>query len=220
MPPEEETVGKSINEQFLLEEASELFGLDKKEKEFLKKFLHLTAVNNKIPDTLLEDNVRRTDTALLHSDVNQKYLQLKDELTAVLMRHKVASEEKCEALVDDLCAKIELPALRLPDEAPMKYEDRKEGHNIIDFLLDPDGWGKYVKAGLLTRVELGRRDRTAYNALARWLKSNELPDGVSIPKKSEVTDQLVRQHPNPSERPAHLMWTERSRRRRANAAPT
>lgn len=79
------------------------------------------------------------------------------------------------------------PALQLPAKAPKLYAQRPKGQNIIDFLRDPEGWGPYVKACVLSRPDLNRLDPQAYNALAKWLHFNKtLPPDLRVPSKSET----------------------------------
>ena len=85
-------------------------------------------------------------------------------------------------------AKIELPT-----KAPKLYVDRPQGQNIIDFLRDPKGWGPYVAAGVLTRPDLRRLDRKAYDGLTSWLQHHSLPLDMSLPSKSAVIDNAARQ---------------------------
>jgi ApaG protein len=105
----------------------------------------------------------------------------------------------------------------LPDKAPKLYADRPKGQNIIDFLRDPEGWGPYIKAGLLTRHEFRRFDPQAYMALANWLRdpNHILPPDVEIPTKRELTDRAAARAPSAAERPARVDWALRNRAHRA-----
>ena len=80
------------------------------------------------------------------------------------------------------------PPLQLPDKAPKLYADRPKGQNIIDFLRDPDGWGPYVAAGLLSRPDLRRLDPQAYKAVENWLLYKILPPDIHLPKKKDIVD--------------------------------
>ncbi len=84
------------------------------------------------------------------------------------------------------------PSLTLPSSAPKLYADRSTGQSIIDFLQDPEGWGAYTAAGVLTRPDLRRLDPQAERALQNWLRNNQLPKGLNIPTKSSAITAMAR----------------------------
>ena len=81
------------------------------------------------------------------------------------------------------------PKLSLPEAAPKLYAKRPKGQGIVEFLRDPEGWGPYVKAGVLTRPDLLRLDRQAYRAL--YNLKGPLPADVELLTKSEALDRMV-----------------------------
>ena len=81
--------------------------------------------------------------------------------------------------------------LVLPEKAPKLYKDRPGGQNIIDFLRDPDGWGPYVAAGILTKPVLRRLDWPAYKALDNWQRTKPIPPDVTLPTGKQVNDAAL-----------------------------
>jgi len=88
---------------------------------------------------------------------------------------------------------LETASIALPEKAPKLYVNRPEGQNIIDFLRDPDGWGPYIQARVLTRPYLRQKDEDAYDALTSWLQrhDNKLPEDLPLPKRGEIANQTI-----------------------------
>lgn len=71
-------------------------------------------------------------------------------------------------------------------ERPLREYRSREG--IINYIRADDGLGPWWKAGKLTRPLIGELSPAAYVALSNWLRNNDLPPDILIPKKSEVID--------------------------------
>jgi hypothetical protein len=75
-------------------------------------------------------------------------------------------------------------AQSLPNRPLREYVPRKD--DIIDYLQSDKGFGPWLQRGLLTRPLIRELSPKAYMALANYLRHSELPDGLSIPTKSET----------------------------------
>ncbi|MFC6199198.1 hypothetical protein [Ponticaulis profundi] len=78
---------------------------------------------------------------------------------------------------------------RLPDTAPELYPDREnKSEDIVAFLRRV-----YFQDGVeeLPRSYLRRKDPRGYQALANWLRANELPSDISIPRNSSRFDDQI-----------------------------
>jgi hypothetical protein len=118
-------------------------------------------------------------------------------------RHSKKLLKEIVSYVDNLCDNFndaaeeaqnpiqskEMPS-SLPEEAPELFKGnrggKKGGEPIDQFLRRV--WGRYMEAGLLTRSDLKRLDMSAYQGLSNWLRTNELPEDIKIPTKSEAID--------------------------------
>lgn len=88
-------------------------------------------------------------------------------------------------------ADAQASTLTLPDAPPKyPYAPRMAG-GIVKYL--EDNWARYIEAGILTRPDLKRIDPPAYAALWNWLRNpkHQLPDGWTIPTRSEAIDEYV-----------------------------
>jgi len=108
---------------------------------------------------------------------------------------RAAKGENVEETVAEIMRVTEAAEIPpLPDRAPRLYAERPDkSEDIIAFLRDPNGWGPWTSVGALSRVDLGRYDQSALNALNKWLRDNgkKLPVGLDIPTKSQVLDRLM-----------------------------
>jgi hypothetical protein len=102
------------------------------------------------------------------------------------------SEEQAVEADRILCAMFRDASLyrediKLPEKPIREYRPRE---SIIDYLQSPEGFGPWLEAKALTRPLLKRLSPKAYMALANWLRNNrQLPVGMSIPTKAEITEQ-------------------------------
>lgn len=79
-------------------------------------------------------------------------------------------------------------AVQLPERPIREFRPRKD--DIIDYIRAPDGFGPWLDAGVLTRPMIRKFSQRAYAALHRWLRLNgDLPEGMSIPTRSEAIDR-------------------------------
>jgi len=106
---------------------------------------------------------------------------------AVELRVSVEDREKFRQSV--LRTAEELVRARLPSKVVRDYKPRQE--DIIDYLVSPEGFGPWIAVDALTRPVIFKMAPKAYQALLYWLRGNELPPYLSIPKKSEVVDREV-----------------------------
>ncbi|MBV1686406.1 hypothetical protein KRR38_01640 [Novosphingobium sp. G106] len=121
-----------------------------------------------------------------------QFAQGVDDAVVILMtEHEIA-----EAFVPDFkaavteCAesfKLATSRTMLPDQPERDYTP---GEGILNYLRAPEGFGPWVAAGrgVLTRPLIREKAPKAYTALANWLRSNELPNDLPIPTKSEALD--------------------------------
>jgi hypothetical protein len=72
-------------------------------------------------------------------------------------------------------------------ERPLREYRSREG--IINYIRADDGLGPWWKAGKLTRPLIRELSPAAYVALSNWLRNNDLPPDIVIPKKSQTVDQ-------------------------------
>ncbi len=73
----------------------------------------------------------------------------------------------------------------LPNKPLREFE---HGENVIDYIRADDGLGPWVAANALNRPLILKLAPGAYYALANYLRRNELPADLSIPKKSEALE--------------------------------
>jgi hypothetical protein len=64
----------------------------------------------------------------------------------------------------------------------------EHGENVIDYIRAEDGLGPWVAANALNRPLILKLAPGAYYALANYLRRNELPEDLNIPKKSEALE--------------------------------
>lgn len=76
---------------------------------------------------------------------------------------------------------------------PAPERDYMPGEGILNYLRSPHGFAKWIAAGegVLTRPVIRELAPKGYVALANWLRSNELPDDLPIPTKSEALDAEI-----------------------------
>jgi hypothetical protein len=93
----------------------------------------------------------------------------------------------------EAAAPTERPApqpLQLPEEIPESqwYKNRPKGQSLRHF-LEVDGWpAPYVKAKILSRPELRKRDPSAYYAIYNTKEGVQLPPDL-IPTKPQLVDE-------------------------------
>lgn len=89
------------------------------------------------------------------------------------------------------------PAPNLPNEAPALWLERENRKQLpLDFIQD--NYRPWLGNGL-TRSDILHLDKPLYMALAKWLQSNEMPSGISLPTKKELNDrQLAAGVPSPA----------------------
>lgn len=75
----------------------------------------------------------------------------------------------------------------LPEKPLREFKPRKE--DFLSYLHAPDGLGPWVEAGVLTGPMMEDLSPKAYSAYYRYLQTSSLPDGINIPKRSEVTER-------------------------------
>lgn len=73
----------------------------------------------------------------------------------------------------------------LPEKPLREYRPRE---SIIEYLRSDEGFGPWLTAGTLTRPLLRELSPKAYTALSNWLRNNELPADIRVPKKSDLVD--------------------------------
>jgi hypothetical protein len=171
-------------------------------------------------DTISTSNARENDEKNLPTAHKPNE---RDLLTDLFNAYNVPKAER-DALVSIIQREIgrvltAKAKLVLPSEAPKLYADRPTGQSMIDFLRDKDGWGPYVAAGLLTRLDFRRLDPAGEMALRNWLRSNDLPDDVRIPTKKEVNDTLLSADAVPAADVRRLGRLVDTRRRRGVPSP-
>ena len=142
------------------------------------------SINFGIIESMANDNTK------LIADIEKRLLDIppaerREALRALNARFDMPLREAADELTG---SSQEPPRLTLPEKAPKLYKDRPKGQTIIDFLRDPDGWGPYVAAGMLSRPDLRRLDSQAYTAVENWLRHDPLPPDVFLPKKSDIVD--------------------------------
>lgn len=81
--------------------------------------------------------------------------------------------------------KSSLAHKELPDRPARPFE---HGENVIDYIRAEDGLGPWVAANALSRPLILKLAPGAYYALANYLRRNELPEDLNIPKKSEALE--------------------------------
>jgi len=109
----------------------------------------------------------------------------------------------------------------LPKKAPILYDARDKSQNIVDFLLDPNGWGPWVRLGALPRQTLRQLDPSAYAALNYWLRTYGLPPDIEIPTRTQLIDRVVASGTIPVAEAPRLARTllRRAERARTNRQP-
>jgi hypothetical protein len=135
--------------------------------------------------------------------------------------HRVPENLRSE-LVTSFCQEtIRVTTLQkqivLPDAAPKLYPNRPKGQSIVEYLRDPEGWGPFVEAGVLTRPDLLRLDPKAYRAL--YNAKGPLPTDVDLPTKSEALDRMVSMGNVPTPSLPRVGQTLERRRQRAARSP-
>jgi hypothetical protein len=152
---------------------------------------------------LYQDVLRRYDVKLIpaiHTYCSRHRLNAKDHLPPPRQERakrelhaKVLTELQIESGLASQFESVAQKPLALPEVAPELYAGNRgggsKGENIIDFLRRV--WMPWIEAGVLTRPDLKRLDKGAYVGLGNWLRNNELPADIAIPKKSEVLDAKI-----------------------------
>jgi hypothetical protein len=88
--------------------------------------------------------------------------------------------------------------------------------DIVEFLEDKEGWFPLIEAGLVSRMMLRAKDRTAESAVANYLRGGkrELPPHLQIPTKSQAIDSLAASYQNYGDQPVRLVKAIQRRRYR------
>jgi hypothetical protein len=126
------------------------------------------------------------------SKYQEQFGQSVDDAVIILMtEHDIAEvlEPEFKAAITSCAQSFKRQSSRtmLPDEPERDY---RPGEGILNYLRSLEGFGPWIAAGegVLTRPLIREKAPKAYTALANWLRSNDLPDDLAIPTKSEALD--------------------------------
>ena len=138
-------------------------------------------------------NSELTETPLL-LDTTEIILAQKAEEFLEAFRAAQDSSTKDEisrAVLSELAPPAAVPAVALPDEAPALYLDRPNRQETApDFIRRV--YGPWLGQGL-TRAHILHLDRPLYTALAKWLRSNDMPADLDLPTKAEQTTRQLQE---------------------------
>jgi hypothetical protein len=125
--------------------------------------------------------------------LREKYIKLSADLFAASELPESYRDDFTRAILavvkdlEDKNLKASLPARPIRDFRPHR-------ETIIDYIRSPEGFGPWLKAGVLSRPMIRKISLSSkpYEALANWMRTKPLPDDINIPKKSEVIAQELK----------------------------
>jgi hypothetical protein len=141
---------------------------------------HLSLVKNNLDD---KHNVPDYNS-LKHGVPLAGNEQYKDRFESIACEARVA-EKNLASFVYDATKLLESYVQRDLPEWP-KREFRRGEDDVIEYIRASDGLGPWAEANALNRPLMRKIAPGAYNALLDFLRRNELPADLNIPKKSEV----------------------------------
>ena len=89
--------------------------------------------------------------------------------------------------VQNLVAELIVDQPEIPEKPSREFQPYRD--KIVDYLRADDGFGPWLKAGLLTRPLIREKSTAAYTALNYYLRNHDLPSDIHIPTRQEVIAQ-------------------------------